>query len=163
MEVDENEKRINIMDKNDSNLRNIFKLDYEGQTLKSAEFIKWKQDMIKIYGTNFKLFKCKEENILFYVSKDECWKNPKYKKECPSCKKSICYFCSRITKNKYDIGKCCIKRRIIYLITESGFMFFKEYDDDYKVMRFFLLIPFINFLYLINFYSSFLFYRLYDI
>ena len=79
-----------------------------------------------------------------------------------SCKKSIDYFCSRLTKLEDDKGKCCIKRRIIYLVTNSRFMFMKENNEDNNFMEYFLLIPFFNLLFLIAFFSSFLFYRLYD-
>ena len=161
MENVENKKCLNI-DNNEQNLKSCYKLDYEGQPLNNAEFIKWKKDMLEKYGKDAKLFKCKEENILFYITNEECKSNPAYKYNCPSCKKSICYFCSRSTKIEDDNGKCCIKRRIIYLISNSGFMFIKENNEDYNCMRFFLLIPFVNLLYLINFFSSFLFYRLYD-
>ena len=152
MEVDVNKQSLNVQQSN------MFKLDYEGQNLKNVQFIRWKNEMLKIYGKNAKLFECKNENIFFYVSEKESKTIPIYLKECPSCNKSICYFCSRVIKKDNDIGKCCIKRRINYLIYVSGFE-----DFDYlKSMKFILYIPFLNLLFLIHFFSSLLLYRLND-
>ena len=162
MENDENKNCLNIDVNNEQNLKSCYKLDYQNQPLNNTEFINWKKNMFEKYGKDAKLIKCKGENILFYISNGEYKSNPIYKFNCPSCKKSVCYFCSRITDIVGDNGKCCIKRRIIYLIKNSGFMFIKENNDDYNSMKFFLLIPFINLIYLIGFFSSFLFYRLYD-
>ena len=164
MENDENNNCLAIEeeDNNEKNIKFIYKLDYKGQSINNSEFKKWKEDMLEKYGKDAKLFKCKDDNILFYITNKECKSIPKYKYDCPFCKKSICYFCSRLTNEKDSCGRCCIKIRIINLFTDSGFIFIKGGYVDYKYMRFLLLIPLINLLYLINVISMTLFLGLYD-
>ena len=91
MENDENIKDNNIIDNSELILKNGFKLDYVGQSLNNSKFINWKADMYKKFGKDAKLFKCKNENILFYVSKKEC-ESQLYPCKCPSYHESICYF-----------------------------------------------------------------------
>ena len=163
MENDENKNCLIIEEDNDEqNLKSCYKLDYKGQSINSEEFKKWKKDMLEKYGKDAKLFKCKDDNILFYITNKECKSIPKYKYDCPFCKKSICYFCSKLTNKEDNCGRCCIKIRIINLFTDSAYIFFKGGYDDYKYMRFLLLIPLFNLLYLINMISINLFYGLYD-
>ena len=164
MENDENIKDNNIIDNSELILKNGFQLDYAGQSLNNSKFINWKIDMFKKYGKDAKLFKCKNENILFYVSKKEC-ESQLYTCKCPSCHESICYFCLKSMNEDY-YGKCCIKGRTCYLILKSGFKFIETkydfYENDYKEIRCLFLIPFLNLLILIAVFSSFLFYRMND-
>ena len=145
MENEENKKTLNIFDKMDES-KHIFKLDFENQSLDNKEFINWKKDMIIKYGKSAKLFKCKKEKILFYAP-ERLWNSNSffYNSECPSCANSICYFCSKVTSKEYDIGSCCLKRRILFLIFKAGDLFFLNNDyEQYSKMCRFLLIPFVN-------------------
>ena len=127
MENDENINNNNIIDNSELILKNGFKLDYVGQSLNNSKFIKWKAEMYKKYGKDAKLFKCKNKNILFYVSKKEC-KSQLYACKCPSCHESICYFCLK-SMNKDYYGKCCIKGRTCHLILKSGFIFIETKNE----------------------------------
>ena len=82
----ENEFQANLTEKEDINPPNIFKLDYEGQSLKdNIKFELWKTKMLNKYGNNAKLYKCKIDNIYFYSS----IKN-NFGMGCPSCQNLIC-------------------------------------------------------------------------
>ena len=83
MENDES-KNSNIIEKNLLNNNHIFKLDYFNQKLENNKiFTKWNQLMIKEYGNNVKLFKCKVDNKLFYLAYDECLKISPFAWKCP--------------------------------------------------------------------------------
>ena len=111
----ENEIDTGLTNSNENN-PNIFLLDYKEQKLKNnSKFEEWKKKMIKIYGNDAKIFKCKRENIYFYVSYESC-KNSLYLIRCPLCDKLTCYFCS-------NDGNCCIGNRIIKMIYPN------EHDD----------------------------------
>ena len=74
---------------------NIFQLEYQNQVLdNNIKFQKWKNSMLKKYGSDAKLFKCKKDNILFFISKGNTLQAPCYLKKCPICRELICYFCS---------------------------------------------------------------------
>ena len=66
------EYESNLIDNNSKYSENIFKLDYKGQSLKSNSFFNtWKNKMLLKYGRDAKLFKCKSENLFFYVPYQE--------------------------------------------------------------------------------------------
>jgi len=93
MENDEN-KNNNIIEEKLLNNNNIFKFEYFNQNLSNnIKFIKWNQLMIKEYGINIKLFKCRVDNIFFYLKYDECLKIPPFAGKCPLCNNYVCLFC----------------------------------------------------------------------
>lgn len=122
----ENEREENINDKMIFS-QNIFKLKYKRQALKrNAKFIVWKNKMLTIYGNNSKLFNCIYDDIYFYGTNDDYKTKPYYKSNCPICQKSICYYCSRYTKDNFDKGDCCIKRKIYCILVQDDFWVKKE-------------------------------------
>ena len=125
MENEQNDKITEF----DTDLDNGFKIDYKNQILKNnAQFINWKKSMIKKYGNDARLFKCSQDNLLFFTSNNEC-KNNFFGINCPSCKRKICYFCSRFSQNEMFIGNCCLKRGIYYVIFDYGKSYFSKYND----------------------------------
>ena len=141
----------------------IFILDYKGQLLKNnKKFDSWKKEQLKKYGSNAKLYKCKQDNGYFYSPT----KNNKYfsfdAKECPLCKKQICYFCSRTTtvRNEEDyyrdLSHCCPTGNIYYLLFHKTNRFLNknitnhnlEYTYKETIKRFF--IPLYSFIYLVG-------------
>ena len=51
-----------------SESNDIFKLEYKGQLIKdNVKFKAFKKEKIKKYGSNAKLYHCKNENLYFYV------------------------------------------------------------------------------------------------
>jgi len=103
MEIDEYQKEVNIINSSELNLDKIFKLDYAGQKLdNNIEFQKWKQSILIKYDKDAKLFRCIEDNILFYIAYENCRKIPIFKGICPICKNQICLFCSYNLNDKYE-------------------------------------------------------------
>ena len=144
---------------------NKFLIDYEGQKIeKSESFIKWQIEMKKIYGNDAKLFKCNIDNAYFYASSNECKKIPLYKAKCPTCKYTICYYCSRHVNDRNDKGRCCIYRRIYCIFFQDGFYFKRRHVfDNYRnslIYKIFL-IPFLSFIYLVGIISTCFYYNLY--
>ena len=73
--------------------KEYFKLDYFGQLLEgNNNFNEFKKQKLLKFGDDAKLFKCKFDNLYFYVSNKNCKTFPFYYKECPLCKNKICYF-----------------------------------------------------------------------
>ena len=139
----ENEYNSEIRDK-------YFKMDYFGQLLKgNNKFNEFKKQKLLKYGNDAKLFKCKFDNIYFYISNKNCKTFPFYYKECPLCKNKICYFCSkRVSIGGNDNGNCCLKRKLYYLFLYKGFYYFKGLDkvdelkrDDFYLFFILSLIP----------------------
>ena len=161
----ENEIDRDLCDENKSNSEFAFKLDYSNQTLKgNKQFQDWKIRMLKIYGNNAKLFRCKYDNCYFYQSNKECKTKPYYKANCPICNLSICYYCLRNSDNLYDRGECCIKRRIYCIIFQDGYAFIKPEESDdvncyYSILAI-IFIPIISFMYFIAYFSVVFFYKL---
>ena len=146
MENDEN-KNDNIIETNILN-NNIFKLDYLNQKFESnTKYIKWNQLMLKEYGNNIKLFKCKIDNILFYITYNECLEKPPFSGKCPLCNNYICLFCSYSFKQDNSGWRhCCRKRGIYKAIFYFGFISIKNlqpysYKETINLLRF---IPGIN-------------------
>ena len=94
-----------LIDSSGKNLINIiFYYEYEGQNLtNNADFEKFKKTMNNKYWDNAKIFKCKDDKILFY---NDCSKYPYYEGKCPKCHRNICYFCCHY--NKYSPNDCCL-------------------------------------------------------
>ena len=133
MEIDEYQKEINIIDSSELNLNNIFKIDYVNQKLdNNIEFQKWKESMLIKYGKDAKLFRCIEDNILFYITYKDCRKKPSFGGKCPICKNQICLFCSYNYKDKSDRDNCCLKRSINRAIFYNGLKYIIEIDNSYK-------------------------------
>ena len=132
MENDEYKYEINTINSRELNLDNIFKIDYASQKLdNNIEFQKWKKSMLIKYGKDAKLFRCIEDNILFYITYKDCRKKPSFGGKCPICKNQICLFCSYNFKGKYEWeNKCCIKRNIYKLIFYDGLRYIFEIDKN---------------------------------
>ena len=109
----ENEQKRDNLFNNAETPVNAFKLDYSYQDIsKNNDFQKWKNLMIKKYGREGVLFKCKKDNIYFYSTKEEYNSDPLCKCVCPCCSCAICYFCHRRISDNYGNGDCCLSRRI---------------------------------------------------
>ena len=142
MENERNENIINLKD-------NIFSLEYSEQNItNNKKYKKWEESKLKIYGNDAKLFRCIQDNILFFTTYEDCINYPAYKCKCPKCGKIICHFCSSI-----DILNmvCCYKREIYKLLFHDGLSFIKKVDrnediqlisNDYSILL--ILIPGIN-------------------
>ena len=129
---------------------NVFEYNYEGQILtNNPEFDKFTQKMKKKIGNNAKLFKCKKDKVYFYHDYSIF---PYYTAKCPICNKSICYFC--LNYNEYNYDECCLIKRIYYMFTVDGYIFFDtliiKYSYKFKEYLIYALIPFINFVYIIG-------------
>ena len=112
----------------DINSNIIFKLDYYNQNLENnKEFNEWNQSMLKENGNNIKLFKCKKDNILFYLRYNEYIHKPSFCGKCPLCNNNICLFCSYNFKYIHDWDHCCIKRGINQALFYYGFQEPREY------------------------------------
>ena len=151
------ENDLNINDKLISMAENKFEIEFLGQNLnKNESFIQWQTEMKKIYGNDAKLFKCKEDKILYYGKFSDCKKIPIFKIKCPICKRSNCYFCSKHIDDYLDNGKCCLSRRIYCLFFQEAFEFINDpHRDD-----FIHLIPFLSLVLFIGFISACFFYYL---
>ena len=150
----ENEFQANLTEKEDINPPNIFKLDYEGQSLKdNTKFELWKTKMLSKYGNNAKLYKCKIDNLYFYCS----IKN-NYGMGCPSCQNLICYFCSNNTNSRLI---CCITGRFYYILFHDGFIYINsEIDKDFYFVFKRFLFPIYTFFYFIGIISKNLYHTL---
>ena len=157
MENEKNEKLNNF----DAELNNAFKLDYKEQNLNNnIKYKNWETSMIKKFGNNARLFKCSKDNLLFYTSNQECKEFPFYVSICPYCKREICYFCSRFSKDEAFSGNCCLKRGIYYAIFESGCNIYIKYDHIDPPPEKFIkisLIPYINIQFFISLCFKFFF------
>ena len=163
----ENENDSELDDKNISNSECVFQLDYSNQSLKeNKKFQKWKIQMLKKYGNDAKLFKCKNDNCYFYGSNKECKTKPLGAAYCPICRRSICYYCLSISyDDSLDCGKCCVKRRVYCMLFQDGYSFIKpEPNDDadayYSFLKMFF-IPIFSFMTFVGYFSIVLFYKLY--
>ena len=152
----ENEGIQNIINLNESfEQDNIFNLDYAEQNpINNIKYKIWKESMIKIYGNDAKLFRCIQDQILFYISYDDCVDEPSFKCKCPVCGNIICLFCSGIDALNVI---CCYKRLIYNMWFHDGLSFIKKVDknkeiqlisNDYSAL--FIFIPGLN-LFLFNF------------
>ena len=156
----ENDMANNLTQIVNINSENIFKIDYEGQSLKDNKNFKlWKIKMLNIYDNNAKLYKCKNDNIYFY----EPIRNNKniilYGTICPLCRKKICYFCSNNEGATEML--CCIKSNIYYLIFKDGFTYInKKVDKNGRNVIIIFLFPFITFFFLIGIISKNIYYDL---
>ena len=169
MENDEFEKEIKIIETKNSEIKNIFKLDYIDQKVdNNKEYQKWTLLMQKQYGRNSKQFKCLKDKVLFYISYEDCRSDPSYKGECPICNRQICYFCSNSDSNDGDKVICCLRRRISKLIFHDGLRYIKKinkYDiDKQNIFDHYLFlisfIPLLNIVFLIIKIFEFLYFGL---
>ena len=134
-------------------INDYFQLDFAKEDIKGNRFFEeFKKQRLKELGKDAKLFHCKKDNVLFYVSKAECKinnaNNHYYCKKCPLCKNYICYFCERIRHNPRDNRKkCCVLSSLYYIFFINGFKFCKDYSqfDDYLKgnFKFFLILDLI--------------------
>ena len=61
----------NNLIENDS-LKEYFPIDYEAQDLRNnPAYLKWKESMIDLKGTDVKFLKCKKDNIYFTCTKKQ--------------------------------------------------------------------------------------------
>lgn len=160
----ENEKESKLIEVNNLQSKNVFKLEYKGQSLKGNQnFIDFENKMKKDLGTNAKLFKCIYDNIYFFASNEESKTLPYYKAICPLCNRSICYFCSRFTRDKFDHGACCVQRRTYCMLFQDIYGVinpkFKK-DGDYSWQFKIFFIPIIHFMYFVALFSVAFFYKL---
>ena len=147
----------NLINNSEETILNIFHYDFEGQKIENnVEFKKYKNAMIGKIGINAKLFKCKDDKILFYY---DCSQHKSYEVQCPKCKKYICYFCSNY--NRSVNSTCCATRKVYNILKVEGFVFMDDNNSD-NISDYFLLvfIPFINLVYFIGCLHSGLFYKL---
>ena len=161
----ENILEDNIKDNNEIINDNFFKLEYKGQSVESSsKFQTWKKKMLKKYGNNSKIYKCKADNTYFYASIEKT-SFSLCPKECPLCKCSICYFCSRSTN--HDLN-CCVIGRVYYLLFNNGFTYIddKYYHSSYSEVTFCyifirFLFPVYTFFYISGIISQNIYYVLY--
>lgn len=162
------EIEINDFNENENGIDEVYKLDYDNQNFKNnVKYQEWKKFMIDKYGNNIKIFKCKNDRILFnfliylrkfkylflgnniytftvFCIKDcELKKNISYFKECPKCKNLICYFCSYSSSEK-DYIFCCLKRGISTHSNNASNLAKEDLGDNFLDFISFL-IPGINF------------------
>ena len=147
----------NLLNNSEEITMNIFHYDFDGQNIdNNVEFRKYKNAMLGKIGKNAKLFKCKDDKILFYCD-FSVYKN--YEVQCPKCRQYICYFCSNY--NSLVSGTCCATRKIYNIFKLEGFVFMNDNNNDYISDYFMLVfIPFINLVYFIGCLHSGLFYKL---
>ena len=165
----ENDTR-SINNENLIDINDYFKLDFVEQTLKgNRKFEVFKRQKLNELGKNAKLFHCKNDNVYFYVSKEECEIDPRYYKQCPSCKNYTCYFCGSITRyplNEYYRGQCCVKLRLYYIFFYDGFQYLNKdvkevfFGEMFGIPNCFILLPFLNFFYLFVHITCSLYFRL---
>ena len=149
------ENEANLLEKF---VENKYEMEFEGQNLKKSEsFIKWQNEMKKIYGNDAKLFKCKTDKIYYYAKKSDCKKVPLYKQKCPKCNCTNCYFCSKHIDDSYDRGDCCVYRRVYCLLFQERN---KSDEQIFDKMFCFFIIPLFSFIYFVGTVSGLLFYKL---
>ena len=163
----ENESVLELNEIKYQNSAEFFKIDFPGQNLEgNNKFIEFQKQKLSQYGKDAKLFKCKYDNLYFYVSKVNCNTFPFYFKECPFCHKKICYFCSStIYSQEEDNGNCCIKRKLYYLFFHNGFAYINNDNlaeinkEDFKYFLILSSIPLIGgFLVIVSFSTFFFFF-----
>lgn len=145
----------------------IFNPDYQGQNLNNnANFLNWKESMLKIYGNNAKLFNCLKDNILYFSSDEECKSYPVYQSNCPKCNNKICFYCSRYMPDYYnENGTCCLRRKIKCIIYQDCYRYIKpiskeEYINTYMEAFISFIVPFISLLTYIEHIQDILCYKL---
>ena len=103
----------------DNELKKIFRFEYEEQNLKNNKgFQKWKYELEKKYGKSIRLYKCNKDKIFFYHQINDRFDS--YIRECPECKKYICFFCSQIIDGppifaEFIGNYCCLKRLLFFI------------------------------------------------
>ena len=108
---------------------NQFNFHYIGEKFENnLAFLAWEKEMLKKYGNNAKLFKCKMDKILFFVSNEEYTSEPLYSGNCPICNENSCYFCSRNGDDRH--GYCCISRKIRYIFFNVNIVDRIDWDKD---------------------------------
>ena len=156
------EVNSDLLENSETNSLDVFKLDYEGQNyINNIEFKKFEISMKNKYGNKARLFKCKEDKILFYDNNSNF---PFYESKCPKCKKSICYFCSSI--NNFNQENCCLSKKIYYMFKVDGFLFLDKYPKqlseniNFNESLIYCVVPFVNLLYFIGCLHAIFFYKL---
>ena len=134
MENDNNNLITNVINKDQED---VFVLDYKGQNMKNnLKFKEWKKKMdIKYKEEKEKMcIKCPFENIYFYgihFNNDTVI-------ECPSCEKTFCYCCLKMTNLN---NSCCLRRKLIKM-HYNGIMYSNsESHFDIKCQLIEFLIP----------------------
>ena len=133
----------------------VFKYDYKNPNDK-IEFKKWKKSMINNYGKDIKVLKCLKDKILFFTKTTDV-DNYRYLAQCPICKRNICYYCSyNINYNFIEEKYCCFNRaKFTYIDNASEY---SKVNQDIGVDYFLVLIPWINFLFIIMSFIQFIFF-----
>ena len=159
--MENEDKNIGLISNENIEIENVFKPNYENQNLdNNIEYQKWKESMIKKYGTKGKLYKCPKDKILFYTSDDDGGHFHENEGLCPLCKEHICYFCSNYLRSLY---KCCFKKKFSEMyrsgIELSGTAI-KDYNDyEDRAIKYFLL-PGVNLIFFIGIVFNFSYYKL---
>ena len=136
----------NLIDMNE-----YFKLDFAKENIKgNRKFEEFKKQRLKELGKDAKLFHCKNDNVLFFVSKFECTTTlPYYYKQCPLCENYVCYFCER-NSNAPERRNCCIKLYLYYFIFNKGFAstdeIIKLLEEDHSFLCLFILVIIADFI-----------------
>ena len=132
-----------INNENLVDIKDYFQLDFAEQTIQgNRKFEEFKKQRLNEFGKDAKLFHCKNDNIIFYVSKKACkiddGHNDYYFKQCPLCKNYICYFCKRIRNYPIGVGRCCALSHLYYIFFIKGFQYCKNHSKlDNKSKRYF--------------------------
>ena len=135
---------------------NIFKLDYKDQSLKSNSlFNAWKNKMLLKYGRDAKLFKCKNENLFFYVPYQEYKNKFFFSGKCPSCNTSLCYFCFKKASRN-----CCITIRTYYIFFEDTIDSIENDNKKFCIEFLKFLIPISSLFLIIGIFAKIWYYTL---
>ena len=159
MENDENGLKLNISDTNNSpSSINIFKPDYNSQNYENnIKFIKWKKLIVEKYGPKSQFYTCSYDNIIFCPILDN--ENINYlTSPCSICKNDICFFCKKNFKRDYT--NCCLRQIFHYMHEEGIRHLISEQDEIQKYEKnlfYYFLIPCINYIFLIFFFTIFYF------
>ena len=158
MENDLDLKEI-YMDGKENN--KIFNFDYENQKLNdNIAFREWKESIITKYGKDSKIVKCLEDKIFFFIKYIDINEKDNYLIKCPICKKYICYYCSfnynfNYYPNPIEEKFCCFKREVSTCIYKAS-KFIKD-DEEIDCDYILILIPWLNFLFIIFIIFHFIF------
>ena len=99
----------------------VFELEYANQPIKNnIKYKNWEKKIKDKNGNNIRFLRCRKDNIIFCVNKNEKTDDPCTAK-CPLCKHLICFYCSRYSLFEMFVGNCCLKRGIYYLFFVNPF------------------------------------------
>lgn len=152
------ENENNLIAQQDS--EDFFKFEFKNQKANNnVNFQKWKNLMLKKLGNNAKLFKCPNDEIVFYSSDYDCKNVNIYKAKCPICNNFFCYYCQYRLDKDYESARCCIKRRIQLMFLRHIYTFIHPiidyrdenfYKETFNSIFMFYFVPLSTFLYFVS-------------